>query len=154
MTRRKSGQSFATAAERAAAQDAFLASFATQANVTVAAAVAGVSRQSVYRWRRAARFRERWLEAERQADDVIDREIHRRAIEGVEKPVHYKGRRVDTVREYSDTLLIFLAKARMPDKYRERVEVDITAYVRQLAENAGVDPDEAVREAQRIVKGL
>ena len=41
---------------------------------------------------------------------------------GVEKPVHYKGKRVDTVRRFSDTLLMFLLKARRPDIHRERFD--------------------------------
>ena len=38
----------------------------------------------------------------------------------VDKPVHYKGERVDTIREYSDALLMFLLRGHRPNIYRER----------------------------------
>lgn len=56
--------------------------------------------------------------------EAIDEEIDRRGRLGVEKPVFYKGERVDTVTEYSDTLLLARAKARMPE-YRDKAAVDV-----------------------------
>jgi hypothetical protein len=54
------------------------------------------------------------------ANETIEQEIYRRAVTGVEKPLSSKGILTgQSIREWSDTLLIFLAKARMPGKYRE-----------------------------------
>jgi hypothetical protein len=50
----------------------------------------------------------------------------RRAYEGVERPVTVAGKR-ELVREYSDTLLIFLLKGLRPAKYRERYDVVVEA---------------------------
>ena len=40
------------------------------------------------------------------------------------RQVGIKGQAGGTVREYSDTLLIFLLKGMKPEKYRERYQVD------------------------------
>lgn len=109
-----------TDGERALAMQVFLDHFAKNANLTQAAAAATVSRQTVYVWQEhdTDGFAERFHVAEAQANDAIDAEIHRRAITGTLKPVYQGGKKVGSIREYSDTLLIFLAKSRM-EKYRD-----------------------------------
>jgi hypothetical protein len=53
-------------------------------------------------------------------NELIEQEIYRRAVAGVEKPLAYQGQLTGaTITEYSDNLLMFLAKARMPAKYRD-----------------------------------
>jgi hypothetical protein len=53
-------------------------------------------------------------------NEVIEEEVYRRAVIGVDKPLVHKGELTGaTVKEYSDNLLMFLAKARMPAKYRD-----------------------------------
>ena len=44
-------------------------------------------------------------------------EADRRAVEGVEKPVFWRGKTVGHIREYSDSLLALQLKANNPDKY-------------------------------------
>ena len=67
-----------------------------------------------------------FMEGEEQALSAFNLEVHleikRRAIEGVSVPRTVAGERVD-VREYSDRLLLALAKSQM-DEYKERVQVD------------------------------
>lgn len=126
--RRRRGQR-PSAAERAAAQETFLASFAKLANVTAACKAAGISRETFYAWRQEDKdFGAQFTDADAAANDVIRGEILRRAVMGVDKPLHFQGRLVTdqygrpvTVKEYSDTLLIFLAKARMPNEFRDKV---------------------------------
>ncbi len=58
-----------------------------------------------------------------------------------------------TIREYSDTLLIFLMKGAMPETYRERI--DISMDIRREIESLTTDPAEqaaAVAEAERMLK--
>ena len=53
-------------------------------------------------------------------NEAIEQEVYRRAILGNEKPLSYQGKLTgDVVKEYSDTLLMFYAKANMPEKYRD-----------------------------------
>ena len=60
----------------------------------------------------------------------MEAEARRRGVEGTLKPVFYKGEECGQVREYSDTLLIFLLKAHDP-KYRDRQQVEHSGSVVQ-----------------------
>jgi len=53
-----------------------------------------------------------WEAAMEHAIDALELEARRRAVEGIEVPVFYKGEQVATKREYSDQLLMFLLKGR------------------------------------------
>lgn len=48
---------------------------------------------------------------------IIEAEMRRRGIEGVDEPVFQKGEQVGIVRRYSDVVLIKLAQGRFPEKY-------------------------------------
>jgi hypothetical protein len=98
----------------------FLERYRISGNVSDAARVAGISRQTFYEWReRDKKFAELATVAEQEALDLMEHEAWRRAVSGVKKPVYQSGKKVGVVREYSDVLLIFLLKARDPEKYRE-----------------------------------
>jgi hypothetical protein len=85
-----------------------------------ACAAAAVGRSTVYEARQQDEdFALAWHDIEEETTERMEREAIRRAADGVERPVHYKGERVDSVTEYSDTLLIFMLKARRPEVYRE-----------------------------------
>lgn len=61
-----------------------------------------------------------WETVMELANEAIEQEIWRRAVVGVDKPLANKGVLTgDTIKEWSDNLLMFLAKARMPAKYRD-----------------------------------
>ena len=118
-----------TRAQLAHLKKAFLDNFAEYGNITTAARQAGVGRRTIYGWQEhddkfAAAFRE----AEIIATEVLEGEARRRAVEGVvtTTPNYYRGALVSETIEtkYSDTLLIFLLKARAPEKYRERVGLE------------------------------
>lgn len=51
---------------------------------------------------------------------ALEDEARRRAMDGVEKPVFYQGSQCGVIRDYSDTLLMFLLKNGLPDKYRDK----------------------------------
>lgn len=110
-------------------QQAFLDALAVRGNVRDACLAAGVPRRTVYDWRNAdPEFATHWDTALDMAADTMEREAWRRAVEGTEKPVFgprgpNKGSgEIGRIREYSDTLLIFLLKAARPQKYRERID--------------------------------
>lgn len=109
--------------ERTRIQERFLTIFAQTANVMLACRAVSIGRSTAYEWRKTdEEFSLRWADAEEEANEAIEAEIHRRAIVGVDEPVYYKGQLIDTIKRYGDTLLIFLAKARMPHKYRDNWE--------------------------------
>ena len=98
----------------------------TGGNVSRACEVSGIARQSLYDWRLADPvFAKQWDDAVEFGTDQLEQEARRRAYQGVDEPVFYQGEECGAVRKYSDTLLIFLLKGRRPDKYRERVQIDV-----------------------------
>ena len=58
-----------------------------------------------------------------EATDALEQEARRRALEGIEEPVFYKGERVGSIRKFSDQLLMLLLMAKRPNQFRERVDV-------------------------------
>ena len=62
--------------------------------------------------------------ARADGDDVVRAEIHRRAVKGVRRSIYHDGRVVGHKVEYSDNLLMFLAKSRMPTEFGDRTTVN------------------------------
>lgn len=114
------------------ARDTFIVTLAAGASITKAAQVAGVGRTTVYEWREADEaFAKLWDEALEAGIDLLEDEARRRAVEGVERPVVAMGKiarnddgSVLKIREYSDTLLALMLKAKRPEQYRERLDVN------------------------------
>jgi hypothetical protein len=106
-------------------QRAFLAAYAKIGNISRAAAAAEVSRSLHYRWLEDEGYRAEFDNAHDEACDSLEAEARRRAEEGVDEPVFYKGEVCGTVRRYSDTLMIFLLKGAMPEKYKDRGELQV-----------------------------
>ena len=105
-------------------QDAFLKEFKICATVTHAVRAARIGRQTHYDWlKKDEEYQVAFAEAEIAATDALVAEARRRATEGVEEPVYYKGEVVKIIKKYSDTLLIFLLKGALPEVYRERHEL-------------------------------
>lgn len=108
-------------------QAKFLAALKRSPNVSAAAKAAGIARQYVYEVRAGdPDFAKAWEDALGHAIDGAEGELYRRAVKGTRKPVYYQDRKIDELREYSDTLLIFLLKAHKPEKYRETVRSELT----------------------------
>ena len=117
MARSKKGE----AAQRAA----FLQALSETASITKACEISKLPRRTVYNWREAdPHFAEAWDEALELGTDALEDEAIRRALHGTDKPVYQGGKRVGAVREFSDTLLIFMLKAKRPEKYKERVATE------------------------------
>lgn len=108
---------------------AFLGALGQGLSVTGACEAAEIGRTRVYEWRREdTAFAGAWDEAVEAGTDYLEDEAKRRAAEGVDEPVFYQGVICGKLRKYSDTLLIFLLKARRPEKYRERSNVELTGH--------------------------
>jgi hypothetical protein len=108
-------------------REVFLRALADTGIVTVAAAVAGVTRARAYQVRKEDPvFAAAWDEAEEKAADVLEAEARRRAVLGVPEPLVSAGKVVRdddgqpiAIRRYSDTLLLALLRAHRPPR-RER----------------------------------
>lgn len=125
--------------------DIFFEVFAESANISEACRVTGYARTSVYEWRdKYPEFAKRWQDSEARATEKLEYALFKRATEGVTRrdPIVWQGEIVahKEVTEYSDTAAIFLLKARNPEKYRERIDVNVNW--RLELERSGVNPQE------------
>ena len=103
----------------------FLTGLRSGLSVAAAADQAGVARTTSYYWRdRDSDFAALWDAAIEDGTDRLEDEAFRRALEGVEKPVFYQGKPVGRVRDYSDSLLMFMLRARRGEKFREQARHD------------------------------
>lgn len=149
--KRRSGETL-TAAEVAAAKGAFLDAYAQHGNVGAACDAARIHRSTVYRWmEHDETFGLLYEQAKTEYDDLIREEIDRRARRGWSETVYQLAKRAGTVRKYSDTLLIFHAKARMPE-YRDKV--DVQAHLQAGSGDGADDTAEAAALARGFLFSL
>ena len=130
---------------------AFLAAMASTASVVRAAEIVGMDRTNHYVWfKNDPDYAAAFETARMQGVDVLEAEAVRRAFEGVAKPIFHGGKRaIDVVqnpdgsvkrdaagkpigipaavREYSDTLLIFMLKGRNPAVFGDRQKQEHSA---------------------------
>lgn len=110
--------------------------------MAAAARHAGISRGAVYGWAEHDDvFASELREAGIRATETLESEAWRRARDGVPEPVYQHGKVVGTIQRYSDALLMFLLKARAPERYRDRVDVNVSPIIKAVA---GFDPAEVV----------
>ena len=127
--------------ERLAWVAPFLAALRDSGNVRASCEAAKISYQTVYKHKAAsADFRERWDVAMDEAIDVLEFVARKRGI------------------AISDTLLIFLLKAHRPQKYSDRLRLEVTteevrAEARRVAHEMGISEEEVVAEAERVLAG-
>ena len=92
-------------------ENAFFAALEKTGVVAWAAKAAGVGRRTVYDHLQAdPEFGERWQNALDTAADTLEGELIRRAVEGEQVPVYYKGKVVGHTTRKSDALLVFAIK--------------------------------------------
>lgn len=102
----------------------FIDELARSGNVLLSSRKAGVGRTSVYQTRKDdPAFADQWDDAIDEAVDLLEAVARGRAVNGTDKPVYQGGVQVGTIREYSDTLLIFLLKAHRPERFRDSYDV-------------------------------
>lgn len=95
-------------------QPRFLEAFAETGMVSQACRIAGINRSTAYRARqRNETFALAWADVEERATEELESVARQRAVDG------------------SDTLMIFLLKARRPETYRENVKIEHGGHIRQ-----------------------
>jgi len=115
-------------------QERFIEALADCGVIRTAAKAVGTTFQTIHR--RIARdkdFADQVESAKREFADTLEQEAIRRAVEGVEEPVFFKGQQVvyidrdgneqRFVRKYSDKLLMQQLNAWHPDKYKWRQDI-------------------------------
>ena len=106
-------------------QEAFLDHLRATGNVSAAARAAGTCRSRCYEWRRRdGVFAAAWADALDEAADRLEMEAFRRAVQGVGEDRFFQGSVVGEVTRYSDSLLMFLLRARRPARFGAGVNMD------------------------------
>ncbi len=104
-------------------KSAFLELFSQLGHLGRTVDTLGIARSQPSRWRRRdPEFAQAYEEAKEIAAQNLEDEAYRRAVEGVDEPVYFKGAKCGAVTKYSDSLLTTLLKGAFPEKYRERYE--------------------------------
>ena len=102
--------------------DNFLKYLTQNGNVSKSAKKANIDRSYIYQLRKDdIEFSKKMIDARSIAFDLLEEEALKRALEGVNQKVYYKGEVVDSVKVYSDKLLLALLKANNPEKYAENI---------------------------------
>lgn len=102
---------------------AFLQAYTETMRVDRSAQAAGVSRHLHKYWmKQDPAYADAFAEAKDQAAEMLEAEAVRRAKDGVQRVLYHQGTPIGTEHVYSDTLLIFLLKGALPDKYKDRYE--------------------------------
>lgn len=124
----------------------FLAAYARVGVIAYACRTVKVGRATVYEWQeKDPAFVEAMAEGLKIATELMEDETHRRAVRGTLSPVYYKGEVVGHVREYSDTLLMFLLKRHNP-AFRDQSAIDVRGQLKLAAEITITDARAAARE--------
>ncbi|MBT3932496.1 MAG: hypothetical protein HOL07_11125 [Rhodospirillaceae bacterium] len=131
----------------AAQRETFVRVLAETARVSDAAAESGVPLMRWY-WLRDTDpvFAEAWHAAQEAGNDTVEDEAVRRAVAGHAEPVFYQGKQVGSVRKYSDSLLMFVLKARRPQRFRDRGDIEVASDLAALLREIGGEIGEAGRE--------
>lgn len=134
----------------------FLGALAAGDTVKHAAAAIGLARGYVYQLREAdAAFRAEWEAAYVEGTEAIEQEIKRRGVDGWDEPVYQGGQKVGVVRKHSDTLLIFLAKGRDPERWRENISVEQKGRVQHDHTHSGrIDLRQATASELEVLEAL
>jgi transposase-like protein len=132
----------------------FVAATEKGLSVSAAAAAAGVNRTLLYKWRqRYPDFAGQWDDATTAATEAMEDEALRRALEGVEKPVLYRGKQVGSFWTYNDRLLIRLLERRRPSPNQQEA---LRAAEAQLGKRlkAVEQREAAVREREEALRQM
>ncbi|WP_018949508.1 helix-turn-helix domain-containing protein [Thioalkalivibrio sp. ALMg11] len=125
-------------------------------NLSACAAEVGLSRDTIYRaMQRDEEFATRIAQARDKASYEVEREIRRRGLEGISRPVYYQGEIIGEQKEYSDKLLLAMAKANMPERYSDKqyqvidhsIKVENSAKVK-LANLLGIEEEGVTIDSQ------
>lgn len=114
-------------------QTKFLAAYSALGLIGGAARAAGISRNAHYWWLANDKdYPPKFEAAQQEANESLEREARRRAVEGTVRLKFYKGKPIIdprtgkpyVEREYSDRMLEIALKAHMPEKYTERQKIE------------------------------
>lgn len=118
----------------------FLRSITDGLHVRDASRIAGIDGTLPYARRiDDEEFRLAWEQASKIGTKMMEAEAGRRAYHGTLKPVYHAGEECGQIREYSDSLMMFLLRGRKPAKYRENSKVELSGKIENETTLSPVD---------------
>lgn len=112
-----------------------------------------LSYQRVRKWiAEDPKFHDLYLEARLKFAESLEEEALRRGVKGISRDIYFQGEIVGTEMQYSDTLLLALLKANLPEKYKDRVDikVDVQRELQRIADEMGVPLADAEAEWREL----
>lgn len=107
--------------------ETFFAELAATDHVQKAVAKSGLPSRTVYSWRdNDPDFAQRWTEARERYVDGLEAEAHRRAVAGTDKGVWHQGVQVGSEKQYSDSILLAMLKAKRKREYGDASKIELT----------------------------
>ena len=111
--------------------------------MTKACKAAGVPRRQMEAFMASPKgeeFKANYDDAVLAYSDVVRAEVHRRAIDGVDEEVNHQGQAVGTKRVYSDTLLVKMATAVLPE-YNTKLDLTTNQPINIVVKAFAVESD-------------
>lgn len=107
--------------------ETFFEELAATDHVQKAVAKSGLPSRTVYSWRdNDPDFAQRWTEARERYVDGLEAEAHRRAVAGTDKGVWHQGVQVGSEKQYSDSILLAMLKAKRKREYGDASKIELT----------------------------
>jgi len=132
-------------------KELFLEAYRQCGVIRYAARIAKIERCQHYQWMNSdENYVAAFTEAQDEAIETMEMEAHRRAVHGTLKPVFHQGVKCGQIREFSDTLLMFMLKGSKPNKYRDNVNVSGTVNHEHTGEIRVIEDGDWYGNAHRL----
>jgi hypothetical protein len=103
---------------------AMVKAYAETCNVVRSASLAGITRNTHYRWlEKCPKYAAVFQKTKLAAAEYIESECVDRATRGWLEPVYYQGARCGSVRRFDGGLAQFLLRGMLPEKYGHKTEI-------------------------------
>ena len=102
-----------------------LKAYMEHCNLVRAARQAGIDRQTHYNWlKRSPGYREAFEKRKKRGAEYLESVAVERATDGWTEPIYYQGEKCGSVRRFDGSMLQFLLRGMMPEKYgAQRTEI-------------------------------
>lgn len=125
----------------------FIEAFRKTGTIVGAARSVGLSREVIYDWKsNDPNFAAQLDEADSEVTEILEASAFQRATSGVDRPIFYRGVQIGISKDYSDSLTMFLLRARNPQKYKDVCEHERQEMLREFTENTSAKLVGALRK--------
>jgi hypothetical protein len=132
---------------------AFLLAYAQTGQLAATCRAVRMPHSLHYYWRKYDPvYAQAFTEAQQLAATTLEDEAIRRARDGVRRSIFHQGKPVGEELVYSDTLLIFLLKGALPEKYGDKVRHELLLKLDRVGQLSDDDLTRLVEEAEGYLR--